>query len=294
MSFCWLSLVTFEEFIFEKLVTNQLIGWQVCVAEQGTFYHQQDFEQVGFHSKLRLYNVGWSVRDGKVTICLQLTQNWKAWTKVRQKLLFLSTLAATLRCHAEKIDNLHFVQGEKFEFIESLRNNEKNNLLIFDNSCEQIGNSEAYVVSASAGRHRRLSTKHNLFHQSKLGGEVELHNTHIIPFKAPRDLKKIIMLSAQLSLGSELVYWYWVYALQSFVDWLVASNWQRTTFLHKHWIYSFKIFHPITCEAFETFHRWTHNLFVFSKRSNRFSISAKVICFTVVQKTLSCLCASAW
>ena len=61
-----------------------------------------------------------------------------------------------------------------------------------------------------AGRHRGLSTfyiKHNLFHQSKPGRDVELQNTHIVPFKSARDVMQVSTLSAQLGLGSELVDW---------------------------------------------------------------------------------------
>ena len=84
-------------------------------------------------------------------------------------------------------------------------------MLIFDDSCEKICNSKAFVDIATTGRHRGLSTiyiKHNLFHQSKLGIEVQLRNTHIFLFKSPRDLMQVATLSTQLGLGSELVDWY--------------------------------------------------------------------------------------
>ena len=67
------------------------------------------------------------------------------------------------------------------------------------------------VTIATAGRHRGLSTiyiKHNLFHQSKLGRDVELQNTHIILFNSPRDVMQVTTLSTQLGVGSELVDWY--------------------------------------------------------------------------------------
>ena len=50
--------------------------------------------------------------------------------------------------------------------------------------------------------------KHNLFHQNKLGREVELQNTHIVLFKSPREVMQVSTLSAQLDPGSELVDWY--------------------------------------------------------------------------------------
>ena len=84
-------------------------------------------------------------------------------------------------------------------------------LLIFDNSCEEISKSKAFVDIVTAWRYRGLSTiyiKQNLFHQSKLGGDVELQNTHIVLFKSSCDVMQVTTLSTQLGLGSELVDWY--------------------------------------------------------------------------------------
>ena len=103
------------------------------------------------------------------------------------------------------------MQRVNFEFIDSLKNNGTKCSLIFDDSCEEICNSKASVDIATAARHRGLSTiyiKHNLFHQSKLGRDVELQSTHIVLFKSPRDVMQVTTLSTQLGLGSELVDWY--------------------------------------------------------------------------------------
>ena len=111
----------------------------------------------------------------------------------------------------KEIENFEFVQGVNFEFIDSLKNNGTKYLLIFDDSCEEFCNSKAFVDSTTAGRHRGLSTnyiKHNLFHQSKLGRDVELQNNHTVLFKSPRDVIQVTTLSSQLGLGSELVDWY--------------------------------------------------------------------------------------
>ena len=72
-------------------------------------------------------------------------------------------------------------------------------------------NSKTVVDIATAGRHRGLNAiyiKHNLFHQSKLGRDAELQNTHIVLFKSPRDVMQICTLRAQLGLISELAGWY--------------------------------------------------------------------------------------
>ena len=62
------------------------------------------------------------------------------------------------------------------------------------------------LLDTSGCQHNRI--KHNLFHQSKLGRDVELQNTHIVLFKSPRDVIQVTTLSTQLGLGSELVDWY--------------------------------------------------------------------------------------
>ena len=111
----------------------------------------------------------------------------------------------------KETENLDFVSGVNFEFIDSLKNNGTKFLLIFDNSCEDTCNSRAFADIATAGRLGGLSTiynKHNRFHRSKLGRDVELQNTHIVLFKSPRDVMQVTTFSTELGLGSELVDWY--------------------------------------------------------------------------------------
>ena len=111
----------------------------------------------------------------------------------------------------KEIDNLEFVQGVHFEFINSLKNNATKYLLVSDDPCAEIWNSKEFLDIAIAGRHRGFSTiyiKHNLFHQSKLGRDVELQNTLIVLFKSPRDVHQVATLKVQMGLGSALVDWY--------------------------------------------------------------------------------------
>ena len=108
-------------------------------------------------------------------------------------------------------ENLQFVQGVNFEFIDSLKNNGTKYLLLFGDPREKICNSKAFVDIAAAGRHRCLSRsyiKHNLFHHCKLERDVALQNTHVVLFKSPRDVMQVTTLSTQLGLGSELIDWY--------------------------------------------------------------------------------------
>ena len=110
----------------------------------------------------------------------------------------------------DEIENFEFVQSVNFEIKRSLNNNGRKHLLIFDDSWEEICNSNAFVDLATAGRHPGLSTIyiiHNLFVRNKIGRDVELQNTQIVLFKIPRDAMQFSTLSAQLGLRSELVDW---------------------------------------------------------------------------------------
>ena len=142
----------------------------------------------------------------------QLNYNWLRIGTLQPKfneIYIFSQLSQPLYDVIEKgIENLEFVRGVIFEIIDSLKNNGTKYLLTFDDSCEKICNSKDFVDMVTTGRHRGVSTfyiKKNLFHQSKIGRDVELQNTHIILFKSPRDVMQVTTLSTQLHLGSELV-----------------------------------------------------------------------------------------
>ena len=64
-----------------------------------------------------------------------------------------------------------------------------------------------FVFIATAGTHKGLNimySEHSLFHQSKLGRDVELQKTCLVLFKSARDVFQISTLSQQLRLGSIL------------------------------------------------------------------------------------------
>lgn len=111
----------------------------------------------------------------------------------------------------EKNTSVVFKMGVDFEFIEELPLDGSKYLLIFDDSCEEICRSKQFERLATAGRHRNFNViyiKHNLFHKSPLGRDIELQNTHIILFKSPRDVQQVRVLSRQLGLSNDLERWY--------------------------------------------------------------------------------------
>ena len=108
----------------------------------------------------------------------------------------------------QEIENREFVQGVNFDFIDSLKSNGTKCLLLSDDSCQQVCNSKTFACSAAAGKHRGLSIiyrKHNLFHQTKLGRDVEFQNTDIVLLNFLYGVMQVSTLSERLGIGSELV-----------------------------------------------------------------------------------------
>ena len=111
----------------------------------------------------------------------------------------------------KEIENIDFVQGVNFDFVDFLENNGTRYLLNFDGSCQNVCNFRELRKIGVAGRHRGLSTiyiMHNLFHNSILGGDIEPHNTHIVLFQSPRDVLQVVRLSVKLGLFLSLVDWH--------------------------------------------------------------------------------------
>ena len=127
----WLSsFVAFGELTLQKLMTNQLFVLQLCAVRRDTVYPRQDCEQVDFFKKSSLHFIVWSSRNWKNTFFLQLVKNWNNSTKVWQNLLFYQLSQHLYDVMQKKIENLEFVRGVNFEFIDSLRNNCTKYLLI--------------------------------------------------------------------------------------------------------------------------------------------------------------------
>ena len=94
---------------------------------------------------------------------------------------------------------------------------------------QKFATLRSLVDIATAGRLHGLSTlyiKHNLIHQIKIGGDVELQSTHIALFKSPRDVHQVDTLSIQLGLGLVAVGWMQrVYLLV--IYWLICLREQK-------------------------------------------------------------------
>ena len=102
----------------------------------------------------------------------------------------------------QDVAEIEFIQGLDFDLInESLATDGKKRLLIFDDFSDELLKSKDFTRIATAGRHLGLHVlyiKHNLFHKSPLGRDVELQLTHIVLFQSPRDINQIERLGQQL------------------------------------------------------------------------------------------------
>ena len=141
----------FGEFTSQKLVTNQLFRLDFCAVQQVTFHLHQGYEQVNFYKESSLFSLVDPSESGKS----QLIYNWLKIGTFQlnfDKIYFFYQHSQPLYGVMQKeIEKLEFVQGVNFEFIDSLKNNGTKYLLIFDDSCEEICNSKAFVDIATAG-----------------------------------------------------------------------------------------------------------------------------------------------
>ena len=115
------------------------------------------------------------------------------------------------RVMQKEVGNIEFINSLDFQLIDNLPNDGTSYLLIFDDSCDELGRCKEFEKIATAGRHKKLScifVKHNLFHKSSIGRDAELQVTHIVLFKSPRDVQQIKVLGRQLGLGDQLAKWY--------------------------------------------------------------------------------------
>ena len=140
----------------------------------------------------------------------------------------------------------------------------------------------------SGSEHNLHSTQ--FFHQSKLGRDVELQNTHIVFFKSPRDVMQVTTLSTQLDVGSGLVDWYWVATSSPFGHLLIdlsprTDDWLR--FCTNTGSIPPKIFYPGPADTVKSFGQWTPKISLLSKFPNHFPTNAKNFSFSLAQKRLS-------
>ena len=157
----------FRRIHFAKTCDESIVWLEFCAVRQDTCYPHADYEQVNFCKKSSPYFIGWSFRNWKFAAYLQLAENWNISTKDRQNSLFYQHSQPLYGVIQKEIENLKFVRGVDFEFIDSLKTNGTKYLLILDESCEEICNSKALVEIATARRHWSVTTiyiKHNIFH----------------------------------------------------------------------------------------------------------------------------------
>ena len=125
------------------------------------------------------------------------------WLKVVN--VSIDTLNHSMMSYKKILIILSLSRCTVFEFINSLKNNGTKYCSFL------MTHAQKFATLWTAGKHGGFSTiyiKHNLFHQCKLGRDVELQNAHIVLFMSPRYVHQVVTLSVQLGLGLALVDWY--------------------------------------------------------------------------------------
>ena len=121
------SLVAFEQFIFQKLVTSHLVGWESCVVQLSTNCQNQDYENNFLSTKKTVFMslVGPS-EAGKSQIFYNWLKIGTFKTNFDQTNFFNQHLQPHSNAMQKKIDFLEFVQGE----VLNLGNRQKTTVLI--------------------------------------------------------------------------------------------------------------------------------------------------------------------
>ena len=112
-------MVAFGEFTFETLLNIQLFGLKICALRQDTFHLHQDYEQDNFHKKSNLSFIGWSFRNWKIAVYFHLAKSWSI-PKFDKMYFFYQHSQPLYDVMQKEIENLEFVLGVNFEFIDSL------------------------------------------------------------------------------------------------------------------------------------------------------------------------------
>ena len=150
-------MVAFEKFLFQKLVTNELICWENCVVQQDIFYLYQDDDQVDFQKNESWQH--WYVRRRR--------ENCNLYTIASKLELFnqnfsgslLSTLSAINGCYAKRNwQSPIFPRCEHRIHWFAKKTNGTKCLWFFDDSCADLCNPKNFVDFATVARNRRLST----------------------------------------------------------------------------------------------------------------------------------------
>ena len=119
-------------------MTNQLFGLEFCAVWQDTFYFTKIMKNlISTKNRVFISLVGPS-ENGK----LQLIYNWLQIGTFQPKFdkiyFFYQHSQPLYNVMQKEEEELEFVQGINFEFIDSLNDNGTKYLLIFDDSCEEI------------------------------------------------------------------------------------------------------------------------------------------------------------
>ena len=243
-------------------MTNLPNGLESFIAQQDISYFRQIYEQVFFYKKKTFFFIS-VVGPGDSVPSYSLYERLKVGifqTTFGEIYCFYQHTQPPYDIMQNETEKPEFVQGKNFAFINSLKNKGTKYLLCFDDWSADICNSKEFVNIPTAGRHRCFSTiyiKHYLFHQSKLGRDVEQQSTHICLFKSPQGKHQVGTLSVQFAFGSTLVNWYRKATSVPFDLLLIVfsprtENHIRYCTNNRHT----SKFHVPENEAFDTFGRW--------------------------------------
>ena len=143
-------MVAFEDFTFQKLVSNQLFGLELCAVRQGIFYpHQCKNELISTKSRVFFSLVGPS-ESGKWKLTYNCLKNGTFEPKFDKNYFSYQHSQLLYDVMQNEIGNFEFVEVVNFEFIDSLKRKtwkQRRNILLSEKRLQLIAVIKPPVIN---------------------------------------------------------------------------------------------------------------------------------------------------
>ena len=120
----WLSLVAFDELIFQKHSTKKPFRWEFCIVQQGENFSHQGNEQVFFYKNGVFISLVEPSETGKPQPSYKWFQIGTLQVWFDKVYFFNQHSPPAYDVMQKEIENLELVRDVNFEIINSLKNND--------------------------------------------------------------------------------------------------------------------------------------------------------------------------
>ena len=255
-----------------------LFRLEVCVMQLGTFQTNQDYEQITFYIRQRLFFIARSVWGGKSTPIYIWLKIGTFQLKFNKQYFFINTLSQFSILGKKRLKFLSLLRGVNFEFIDMLKNNVITYLVLFYDSFEEICISKAFVDISTcfiwANWGNTLSAKSH----TKFSSSLPVMWCKSVCFINNWCSDQTWLVGIETQRLFPTVNFWLICRHEQVIDYVIVQTLDS---------FSRKFFYPRTVKAFKVLGRWTHQFFPITKCSNRSPANAIVFSSSPALKSSS-------